>query len=832
MQRFPLFVLLMPAIALASVAFVSGQISVPKPSAGTSAAKSVSQAGDDGWPKEVKSGDTNFRVHQPQMESWDGRNLTALSAIEIRMEGKEGTAYGAARFEAAARIDKAARVVDMESIRITKAMFPSMPDNDGLYLRILQNSVMRTVRQVSLDRFETALAVMEAEQKYKSYQLKHDPPQIVHSEVPAILVYVDGNPTYRPVRNMKIEHVVNTRPLILKTADGKHYLRLFDGWMESSTIKGPWAVCQNPPQELVQALKEAAPSGQFDLLEGKADPENKSPKPSLAKGPVPKIYIATVATELIVTEGKPEYTPIPGTPIAYAANTTGNIFRHTTEDRIYLLVSGRWFRSATLTGPWEFVPWSKLPPDFAKIPDDSPKENVKASIPGTQQALEAVIANHIPQTATVRRAQVKLNPPQFDGEPKLVPLEGTKLQYVINTATPILCADATNYYAVENGVWFKSASLKGPWTVADAVPATIYDIPPSAPLHFVTYVQIYGSTRETVDVGYTPGYYGTVTTTGSGYVVVYGTGYAYTPWVGTAWYGYPVTYGFGSSVVYTPWDGWAVSFGFGWSWGYPMYPAGWGWGPYPWWGPVGWGYYYPYPYYAPIYGGLAWGPGGAVAWGPGGWAGTTGNVYRRYGNTGAVTRTSQGFNAWTGNQWANRVGTAYNSKTGTIAAGQRAGVRNVYTGDYAYGSRGAITSGQTGNTITGGRITVGNSNTGQSGSAGYIRGENGGAIRVGDSIYAGKDGTVYRKGANGWEQNSGGGWGSVDRPASQNASNRSLENRPAQMESRQAGQMSNGQRIQGLEQQQAARSMGQTRTQSYRSLGSGGGARMGGGGRR
>ena len=74
---------------------------------------------------------------------------------------------------------------------------------------------------------------------------------------------------------------------------------------------------------------------------------------------------------------------------------------------------------------------------------------------------------------------------------------------------------------------------------------------------------------------------------------MYGTGYAYSPWVGTTWFGPPVTYGCGSSITYTPWEGWTVSFGFGWSWGYPMYPMGWGWGPYPWWGPVGWGYYYP-----------------------------------------------------------------------------------------------------------------------------------------------------------------------------------------------------------------------------------------------
>ena len=38
----------------------------------------------------------------------------------------------------------------------------------------------------------------------------------------------------------------------------------------------------------------------------------------------------------------------------------------------------------------------------------------------------------------------------------------------------------------------------------------IYTIPANSPLHYVTYVRVYGSTNEEVYVGYTPGYYGTV----------------------------------------------------------------------------------------------------------------------------------------------------------------------------------------------------------------------------------------------------------------------------------------------------------------------------------
>jgi len=791
---------------------------------------------EDDWPREIKSGDKTFVVHQPQLDSWDGHSVEVLAAIEIKTEGQDKVLYGAARATASANVDKSTRVVELVDVKIVKAAFPSSPESEESYLKLLQDNVIQKVRRISLDRFETALAAMEAEHKFKSFPLKNDPPTIIHSQVPAILVYIDGPPSYRPVRTGGFARIVNTRPLILKDQK-KFYLHLFDGWMEAKAYNGPWQVCKKPPKEIADALKDAIASGQVDLLEGKADPESKLPPASLSKKPVPVIHIATTPTELIVTEGEPKFVPIPGTALSYAENTTGHLFKDTRESKLYVLISGRWFCSASAQGSWEFVPGGKLPEDFSKIPDDSPKENVKASIPGTQQALEAVIAAHIPQTATVSRTEVQLNPPQFDGEPQFKPLEGTSLQYVINTATPIIQLDAKTFYAVENGIWFRASSVKGPWIVADSVPGVIYTIPPSAPLHFVTYVKVYASTATTVDVGYTPGYYGTVVTQGSGYVVVYGTGYAYTPWVGTTWFGPPVTYGCGSSITYTPWNGWTVSYGFGWYWGYPMYPMGWGWGPYPWWGPVGWGYYYPYPYYAPVYGGVAWGPGGAVAWGPGGWAATTGNVYHRYGDTGAVTRTSQGFNAWTGNQWASQVGMSYNSRNGNIAAGQRGSVYNVYSGDYAYGGRGAFTSGSTGNSYTAGRITVGNVEDGQSGSAGYIRGENGGVARVGDSVFAAKDGTVYRRGENGWEQNSGSGWNSVNNPnTSASAQNRAdatqrLQDRQAGGQSLQSRQMPDNQemerQIQSLNRQNSARSMGETRTMSNRNY-SGGGMRMGG----
>jgi len=130
-----------------------------------------------------------------------------------------------------------------------------------------------------------------------------------------------------------------------------------------------------------------------------------------------------------------------------------------------------------------------------------------AAVAGTPQAQEAVIANSIPQTATVPRVNGPVFTPVFDGAPQLRPIEGTPLEYVINSPTPIIQVNSYTYYALRAGVWYWAAALNQPWTVAAYVAPVIYTIPPTSPLHYVTYVQVYGSTAQVVYVGYTPGYY-------------------------------------------------------------------------------------------------------------------------------------------------------------------------------------------------------------------------------------------------------------------------------------------------------------------------------------
>jgi hypothetical protein len=777
---------------------------------------------DGGWPRDHQTSVGTVTVYQPQLDSWDGHRLAVYSAIAVKEKPESTPLFGVAWLDGTTVVDREARLVTFFDAKLRRVSFPSKPAMEAPVLQALSGEAGSLTKTLALDRLTAMLEVADADKAVRSLELAHTPPRIVFSTTPAILVYVDGEPAWRPVKDTKLERVLNTRVLLVRDARSRHFLHVFDGWMTAAALAGPWTVEKSPSAELDRAVADAKASGQVDLLPG-GNPNDPKTLPSLKQGRSPAIVVATTATELIVTEGEPNYVPIEGTQLLYLQNTTGNVFRHLGDQNVYVLVSGRWFRAGSTAGPWEYVANDALPRDFTKIPDTSPKENVKAAVAGTPQAREALISNGIPQTAAVTIADAKIDAPRYDGQPRFEPISGMTLSYAVNTATPVIQVTPTSYYAVENAVWFVGASPAGPWAVATSVPTVIYTIPPSSPVHYVTYVRIYQATPTVVYVGYTPGYYGTCVSHG---VVVYGTGYVYPPYIGTVvWYGPPVTYGFGVAVTYTPWTGWTYGFGFGWSWG--AVTVGWGWGPYPWWGPVGWGFYYPYPYYRPPYwGGAAWGPwGGGAIWGPGGWAATTGNVYHRWGDTTAVTRTSGGYNAWTGNAWRSSAGMSYNSRTGTLAAGQRSAVANVYTGNYAYGGRGGAVNTQTGASVSGGRVTAGNAYTGnevhaghiegtnasgQSGSAAWARGENGGAARIGDDVYAGKDGNIYKK-------NDQGGWDQIEPKDGQWKGVQDRE------------------RTGSLDQEQRARSQGAQRTGGYdsaRKSGYGQGYRTGGGGTR
>jgi hypothetical protein len=548
------------------------------------------------WPRELKNGAITYLVYEPLAESWNGSDLKFRAAVAVTTEN--GTRYGIAYGQARTWTEIGTGLVKLESIRIERLNFPTAPDGGELYLRDLQRAASSTwlVRREQLD---PAQAVQQR------MPVRNDPPRIFVSYSPALLVLIDGQPVLRKLADTSFECVINTRVLLLKdTRAGRYYLHAFDGWLTAREVIGPWQTVDASDTSRLDEAARRIGTGEVDLLDGGEG------RPSL-RGGAPVIYVSTTPAELIVLTGEPQLEPIAGTHLLWVRNTTAPLLLDTSSDHYYTVISGRWFRAPTLNGPWSFAPADRLPGDLALIPDGHALAPVRAAVPGTPQAQESVIANTVPQTTTVRRTDARFEP-TIDGEPQLRSIEGTALQHVVNSPTPIIRVDADSWYAVDRGVWFTARSLEGPWEVATWVPPAIYAIPATSPLHYVTYVKVYGATPDEVFTGYTPGYLGAVVAP-SGTVVV-GTGAYVSPWIGSAWYGTPWTYGCGWSVGMGPywpaWDPWCSPW-WGPAWGGWWRPPVWAWGSRPRWGgapPPSWKWGRPPPW--------GWGKPGWPAWRP------------------------------------------------------------------------------------------------------------------------------------------------------------------------------------------------------------------------
>jgi hypothetical protein len=103
------------------------------------------------------------------------------------------------------------------------------------------------------------------------------------------------------------------------------------------------------------------------------------------------IIVAIEPTELISTDGRPRFTPFAGNDLMYVENTSSDILYEVDTGQYFLLISGRWYRSKKIEGPWVYVPPEDLPGSFANIPQDSEKAEMRASVPGASNRSDQAI---------------------------------------------------------------------------------------------------------------------------------------------------------------------------------------------------------------------------------------------------------------------------------------------------------------------------------------------------------------------------------------------------------------------------------------------------------
>ncbi|MCB1729209.1 MAG: hypothetical protein KDI21_01905 [Halieaceae bacterium] len=634
-----------PYVSLAEEAAPTASAAPTEQGSATPAAATPVPAQPDagGWPRSYTLSDATLRVFQPQVESWEDNLLRFRVAVDASSDSGDKQVFGVFFGNARTQVDRSSRSVTLADVTLTRSNFPTLADNGDAYRQALQQQLAAGVTTISLDRLQASLAASGSVQS-TPVTVRNVPPEIIVSDSPAILIPIAGEPVIKAVPDSNFQRVINTRALLLRSGeDGPWYLHVYDGWLQATSLRGDWTRAGSPPAGIDAVAEQLARAGQANLLDGGA----AKPAPTLANG-VPGIYLREQPAELIVFKGKPHYQPIQDTRLLWADNTTSDVIIDTVDNHYYLLLSGRWYRSNSLDdGPWSYVASDALPPDFGRIPPSSPAGVVLAAVAGTPQAREAVIENSIPQTANVRRTGGPTFKPELDGTARWRDIEGTELQYVVNSETPIIRVPGDGLYALNAGVWFTALAVTDQWTVATSVPAAIYSIPASSSLHYVTYVRIYGYDQQYVYEGYTPGYLGTVEAPDG--TVVYGTGYNYTPWVGDVYYAAPDTYGVQAQPIYNQETGMAYGYGLGLTTA-AMMDA--------WYNPV---YYSPYYYGYPCCGS------------------TSANVYGHWGAT-QVSGTRTYYSDSSGKVGVKSSGNYYDNRTGTSGTYSTNRYENPYQG--------------------------------------------------------------------------------------------------------------------------------------------------------
>jgi hypothetical protein len=740
------------------------------------ASVTVTLGQDPGWPRQITKQGGTLIYYQPQVDDWtDFQQLDWRMAISITPAGGKAT-VGAVAMRGVTSVNSDTQMVLISGLTIKNTYFPSLDPATAASMQQLVTTFLPPTVWISMHRLIACVPKPAAPPS--GVQLNNDPPQIFVSYQPAILLGVEGEPMFADIPNTKLQYVINTDWAVFVYDKSTFYLLAGDRWLTSSSLQGPWSLTMKLPKDMEKMVKEQQWASLKKFI----------PPPTNTTSFVPTVYYSSQPAVVMLFDGQPVYSQIPGTQLVYASNTRSYLFVYSPTQQYYYLTAGRWFKSSSLQGPWTFAT-ANLPADFAQIPPTSPAAQVLASVPGTEEAKDAVMIAQVPTRITVNPATAAARASvTYDGAPQFVPISGTTLSYATNTAQKVIQVGDV-YYLCLQGVWFFSASPSGPWQTAQSVPEVIYTIPPSSPVYNVTYVTQVTTSDGNVQASYTAGYMGAfIMGAAVGAVVAGGTGYYYPPYVYhpaygyPSYYAYPHTYGY-SSYYHTTTGAYGVS---------------------------------------------------QTAYGPYGSA-TRSASYNPY--TGTSTHTASASTAY----GSAAAGTAYNPYTGASAATKQ--------GSNAYSSWGSSEVSKNGESAysqhyTTAQGTTGSVQTSSGGKAAGASGAYGNNAAVGKTssgnMYASADGNVYKNTGSGWDKyGSNGSWNSVNSSSAQqhpSSSTSSYQQHPSSSSSSAYSQHPEGSsETQGMQQEAQNRQRGEQSSQRYqqqRSSGGWGGRSGGGGGYR
>jgi hypothetical protein len=296
-----------------------------------------------GWPRAIEAAEGEIVIYQPQLDSLEGDKLTGRAAVSVALTDSEEPVFGVIRFESRMETDRDARTMRIVDLDITHVGFTDATDaQKDRFGAFVESEILEWDLTLSLDRVLASLAVVEQERE-AARGLKFDPPRILYTDSPSVLVMIDGKPRFKALEDSTLERLVNSPFTVVSDAkNGKYYLDGGTTWYVAGDVMGPREVDNKPPKKVAKLRSDEAAKAAREAATG-------------ADSRTPRIVVATEPTELIVTDGSAAYTPLT-IELLGVTNSESDLLLEIESQRYFVVFSGRWYASKALDGPWVHVP--------------------------------------------------------------------------------------------------------------------------------------------------------------------------------------------------------------------------------------------------------------------------------------------------------------------------------------------------------------------------------------------------------------------------------------------------------------------------------------------
>ena len=181
-------------------------------------------------------------------------------------------------------------------------------DRLKILTNLLESEIPKWNLPIQMDELIATLEISD-QQAEASENLSVAPPVILFYNEPAVLITIDGEPRLGDTEEKNIERVTNTPfTILLDTKKKTYYLNADeDEWYSANDLKGEWTQTSSVPKKVKKLAPEPEPTDtndEEDDLDGEVE-----------TGPPPRIVVATEPTELISSNGEPEFNAISGTDL-------------------------------------------------------------------------------------------------------------------------------------------------------------------------------------------------------------------------------------------------------------------------------------------------------------------------------------------------------------------------------------------------------------------------------------------------------------------------------------------------------------------------------------